>query len=110
MSFQIQSFIGCRTSQRNEGLLHKGKWLGQLDKPCKFPFVVKGKTYHTCTYDFSHITGYNAWCSTNTDEKNNHIKGRDSNGKKYWGVCDDTVKCNIPPRCKFLLHFLVIND
>ena len=67
---------------------------------------MKGKIYHTCTYDFSHITGYNAWCSTNTDENNNHIKGRDSNGKKYWGVCDDKVKCNIPPRCKSLDNFL----
>ena len=65
---------------------------------------MKNKTYHTCTYDYAHITGYKPWCSVDTDVNNNHNRGRtkDANGttKKFWGVCDDTNSCIIPPRCK----------
>ena len=52
---------------------------------------------------YSHVTAYKPWCSTKTDDKNNHDKGRlkiNGKTKKNWGVCDDTENCNIQPRCK----------
>ena len=96
----ILKYSDCRTSRTDDGI----RQYGQLDKPCQFPFTVKGKTYYTCTWDYSFVTGYKPWCSLETDEDNKHKSGRfkDANGitKKYWGVCDDTDECNIPPRCK----------
>ena len=93
---------GCRTSLTNEG----GRDLGQLNTICQFPFSVKGKMYYTCTWDYSHTTGNNPWCSVDTDNNNKHHGGRDRieiNGKKkkFWGVCDDSKACNIPPRRKY---------
>ncbi len=64
--------------------------------PCKFPFKLRGKVYWACTFDFSHITGYKPWCSTNTDANDNHITGG-----KNWGICDDDVNCPVPPRREY---------
>ena len=60
-------------------------------KPCKFPFIFKNKTYYNCTYDYTlennAFTLARPWCSTKTDENNNHVKGN-------IGMCVDPVKCN----------------
>jgi len=57
-------------------------------KLCKFPFNFKGETFHSCTT----ITGKNedgsfnygnAWCSTNTDDNDNHIEGG-----SFYGDCE----------------------
>ena len=98
------SIIGCKTSLTNEG--DPKKRHGQLNTTCQFPFTVKGKAYYTCTWDYSHTTGQNPWCSVDTDDNNKHHGGKDRiviNGikKKFWGVCDDIDACNIPPRCKW---------
>ena len=78
--------------------------LGNLNATCQFPFIVKGKIYHTCTWDYSYATGNNPWCSTETDDNNEHRKGSAKiNGKKkkFVGICDDYDACPIPPRRKF---------
>ena len=85
-----------------------GRHLGQLDTPCQFPFKVKNKIYYTCTWDYSHLTGNHPWCSVDTDDNNKHHGGRDrftnATGfqKKFHGICEDTQRCNILSRCKFL--------
>ena len=82
-------FSDCRTSKTDTGYREKG----QLDTPCKFPFIVANVTYYSCTYDFGFVTGNKPWCSIKVDKKHNHISGN-------WGVCDDYEKCSIPERCK----------
>ena len=72
----------------------------QVGLPCIFPFTHKGQTYRACTYDVSHVTGYKPWCSTNTDGDGNHITGRNADGTRNWGICEDTDACPIPPRRK----------
>ena len=103
-------FSECRTSATENPptctKCKRPKYFAQLDQPCQFPFIVKGKTYYTCTYDYSYLTGYKPWCSVSTDENNLHNKGRttiDGVTKKFWGICDDTDQCTIPPRCKLSL-------
>ncbi len=59
-------------------------------RPCVFPFTVRGKTYNSCTYDFSFVVGSKPWCSTKTDERGKHINGN-------VGTCEDP-SCPIPPR------------
>ena len=95
----------CRTSLTNDGG-KRGRQYGQLNATCQFPFTVKGKVYHTCTWDYSHTTGLFPWCSVDTDDNNKHHGGKDRvviDGikKKFYGICDDTERCNIPARCKF---------
>ena len=57
-------------------------------KPCQFPFIFKGETFHSCTTVFdkdvatAEYTYGDPWCSTNTDSDNNHI-----NGNGYYGDC-----------------------
>ena len=57
-------------------------------RPCKFPFIFKGEMFFSCTTK----TGKNddgsfkrgaAWCSTNTDDNDNHIIGG-----QYYGDCE----------------------
>ena len=77
----------------------------QIGVPCVFPFTLKGKTYHSCTYDYSHVTGYKPWCSTKVDPNGNHVTGRNPDGTKNWGTClEDDFTCPIPPRRKFQKH------
>ena len=97
--------IGCRSSLTNEGGVGKRAY-GQLNATCQFPFTVKNKIYYTCTWDYSHTTNQNPWCSVDTDDNNKHHGGKDrviidGKKKKFWGICDDTDACNIPPRRKF---------
>ena len=71
--------------------------------PCIFPFKVRNKTYHSCTYDYSHMSQYKSWCSTSVDSEGYTLK---------WGACFDEVKCPIPPRRKYknlLEHDFVFN-
>ena len=42
------------------------------DTLCVFPFKVRGKTYHSCTFDSAHRTNYKPWCSTNVTEDGFH--------------------------------------
>ena len=89
----------------NEGGVGKRAY-GQLNATCQFPFTVKNKIYYTCTWDYSHTTNQNPWCSVDTDDNNKHHGGKDrviidGKKKKFWGICDDTDACNIPPRRKF---------
>ena len=83
------TFNSCRTSTSDSGEGDRG----QLDAPCQFPFSLRNKTYYSCTFDYSHITGYKPWCSTKVDRNGNHVSGG-----KNWGVCDDKQNCPIPPR------------
>ena len=90
----------CKTSNSSDVyqlLIKRGAQIGQ---PCIFPFTVKNKTYHSCTYDFSHVTGYKPWCSTKIDNAGNHITGRNTDGTANWGICEDVENCPIPPRRK----------
>ena len=67
----------CSVTEKSSGSL----------KQCKFPFNFKGETFYSCTTkigkndDGSFILG-NAWCSTNTDNNNNHIEGGN-----FYGDC-----------------------
>ena len=90
--FWSKLFADCRTSLTDDG----GKGKGKLNSTCQFPFIVKGVTYYSCTYDYGWVTGNKPWCSTKTDENSKHQSGQ-------WGVCDDYEKCHIPTRCKFFL-------
>ena len=65
--------------------------------PCQFPFIYKGKTYYSCTYDNfddfspgvpSDFDGQ-PWCSVATDLENNHIWSQ-------YGICDDFELCPLP--------------
>ena len=54
---------------------HQGE--GPFNQNCQFPFRYNDTDYNSCTEaDNSGV----AWCSTFTDELNNHIQG-------YWGNC-----------------------
>ena len=66
---------------------------GGRGRPCVFPFKVRGKTYHSCTFDSAHRTNYEPWCSTNVTEDGFHRKKGNN-----WGICIDREKCPIPPR------------
>ena len=108
-------FSECRTSGTENPPTctncKRPKYYAQLDQPCQFPFTVKGKTYYTCTYDYSYLMGYKPWCSVSTDENNKHNTGRtkiDGVTKKFWGICDDTDQCTIPSRCKLSLSILTL--
>ena len=70
--------------------------IGMANLPCQFPFTLRNKTYHSCTFDFSHITEYLPWCSTKVDDLGNHISAGNN-----WGICDDLANCPIPPRCGY---------
>ena len=81
-----------------------------IGEPCVFPFKLdlNNKTYHSCTYDFSHVTGYKPWCSTKVDANGYHIK-KNPDGSKNWGTClEDDTSCPIPPRRKLYLYFTFI--
>ena len=65
--------------------------------PCQFPFIYKGKTYYSCTYDNfddfspgvpSDFDGQ-PWCSVATDLENKHISTQ-------YGICDDFELCPLP--------------
>lgn len=72
--------------------------------PCVFPFTHRGKTYNSCTWDVSYVTGNRPWCSTSTDVNGNHLQGR-------WGNCDENSDCPVPPRGKdWLLHNIRLED
>ena len=92
--YKTKIFSVCRTSQTDAGYRNKGR----LNETCVFPFTLEGTTYYSCTYDFNFVTGHKPWCSTKTDENDEHIL-------EHWGVCDDNDNCNIPPRCMYKLSF-----
>ena len=50
---------------------------GKFREMCKIPFTDAGTSYDSCTTD-----GNNGveWCSTKTDQNNNHLPG-------FWGNC-----------------------
>ena len=60
-------------------------------KPCVFPFIYNGVKYNTCTYAGSQHTEGVAWCSTSTDNYDNHIQGS-------WGNCEEGSNCPLPSR------------
>ena len=101
--------LGCRT--KNSTVLYKTlvRRKATIDQPCVFPFKLanNNKTYHACTYDYSHVTAYKPWCSTKVNETGWHV-GKNPDGTKNWGICTDGTeteeelsKCPIPPRSKF---------
>ena len=98
--------LACTTGNTTELIKLHNKRKAQSGVPCIFPFTLKGKIYHTCTYDFSHTTYYKPWCSTNVDETGKHVSGRNADGSRNWGICDENEKpldCPIPPRRKLSL-------
>ena len=62
------------------------------NKLCAFPFIFKNKVFEKCT-DFEDPDGKN-WCSTKTDQDNNHISG-----KGNWGYCRDICLETIGQNC-----------
>ena len=68
----LGSFDECETSKTDTG---NDEGSGKLASPCQFPFILNNKKYWACTYDYGHLAGYKPWCSTKTDENDNHIKG-----------------------------------
>ena len=109
----ISIVSGCRT--KNSTALYKTlvRRKAVIDQPCVFPFKLdlNNKTYHACTYDYSHVTAFKPWCSTKVDENGWHVK-KNPDGTKNWGICTDGTeseeeknKCPIPPRSThFHLH------
>ena len=93
----------CRTGQSPEFIELLKERKAAIDAPCVFPFTlaVNNKTYHSCTYDFMHITGYQPWCATNepAPNKKRSVKG-DAFENINWGLCLDESSCPIPPRRK----------
>ena len=67
----IFHFTGCKVTSGE----HK-------NKPCVFPFIYVKVPYNKCTT--IHNDG-KPWCSTKTDENDNHIKS-------HWGNCSE--KCS----------------
>ena len=51
---------------------------------CKFPFIYKGVTYTECTTKDEENGKF--WCSTETDNQNNHIEGK-------WTHCTQPHMC-----------------
>ena len=101
-SYSNHFFLDCRTgSSTPESASIVKKHGGQVGAPCVFPFTLEAnnKTYHSCTYDFMHVTAYQPWCSTRVDKNGVHMRnvGED---EKNWGVCTDESSCPIPPRRK----------
>ena len=106
----LSSFLGCRTSLTNGGPWkdRRRTQFGHLNATCQFPFTVGDQTFYTCTWYKSKATGNSPWCSIETDDNNKHHGGKDrvvidGKKKKFWGICDDSDACNIPPRrkCEF---------
>jgi len=69
----------------------------QSEKKCQFPFIFKGRLFSACTT----VTGTNdegeyehgtPWCSTKTDDNNNHISGQG-----VYGDCVEDSACPIEP-------------
>ena len=101
-SYSNHFFLDCRTgSPTPETASVVKKHGGQEGTPCVFPFTLEAnnKTYHSCTYDFMHVTAYQPWCSTRVDKNGVHMRnvGED---EKNWGLCTDESSCPIPPRRK----------
>ena len=63
-----------------------------MGSACVFPFKFRGVSHMNCTT----IDGDKAWCSTKTDENNNHIKGG-------WGYCP--ANCSAGSGSGYLNHF-----
>ena len=91
--------LGCITGQSPETLELLQQRKARIGAPCVFPFIARNKTYHSCTYDYSHITGYKPWCSTKVDDEGHHLHDGEG-GTVNWGLCLDASTCPIPPRSK----------
>ena len=103
MSLNLMHYIvttilisGCFTSTKDFEV-ERDQARGQK---CLFPFTLNNITYRSCTYDYSYITFAKPWCSTKVDLDGNHVKGRNADGSRNWGICDDRENCPIPPRRK----------
>merc|ERR1712051_135315 len=79
----------CKTGSSPDTEIALRQLGADVGVPCIFPFKVRNKTYHSCTYDYSHMSQYKSWCSTSVDPEGYTLK---------WGACFDEVKCPIPPR------------
>ena len=93
--------LDCKTGTTPETESVIKRLGGGAGVQCIFPFTLEAnnKTYHSCTYDFMHVTGYQPWCSTKVDKNGVHMRdvGEDV---KNWGICTDASSCPIPPRRK----------
>ena len=58
--------------------MHQGCY-AEGNKKCILPFQYRGKTYHTCTYDYS---SGKPWCQAIITNKNNETE-------ESWGLCDE---------------------
>jgi len=80
-------------------------------KPCVFPFIYRGKTYHECTKDGSDDDVNEFWCSTEVDEEgvtvantwaacNEHCPGMDGHDSGYFNKSCQAARqeewCDIP--------------
>ena len=52
----------------------------QVEVPCVFPFIYKGKEYNECTFQKGDVK---AWCSTKVDGNGKHV-----GGQRQWGYCE----------------------
>ena len=52
----------------------------QVEAPCVFPFIYKGKEYNECTFQKGDVK---AWCSTKVDGNGKHV-----GGQRQWGYCE----------------------
>merc|ERR1719219_1688494 len=64
---------------------------------CVFPFIFRGKTYNSCSWDMHQLTDHKAWCSTAVHGEDHERAGHHRGGEGLWGTCDNAT-CVIPPK------------
>ena len=68
------SMDGNANRLRDRSANHQGS--GPYNQACMFPWIYKGEKYWDCAQPDENAP----WCSTKTDESDNHITG-------HWGFC-----------------------
>jgi len=64
----------------------------QVEVPCVFPFIYKGKEYNECTFQKGDVK---AWCSTKVDGNGKHV-----GGQRQWGYCEKECPVQEEAQCR----------
>ena len=68
----------------------------QVEVPCVFPFIYKGKEYNECTFQKGDVK---AWCSTKVDGNGKHV-----GGQRQWGYCEK--ECPVQGRVNYVNYII----